>query len=136
MIYEVWKKFSGQRVLMIELYILILITNMLSLALKYINKITFDRVFYDRDIAFLFDKIIYVIIGCMIVVLIIGLYNQYLSSKLYTRINIALKETYYEKILYSVYLFLKNVNSTNIYYRMFTDFQHRCLTEKCDFTGY
>lgn len=98
-----------------------MVANLLSILLKYINKITFDEVFYNKNIYFLMNKMIYIIAGIMIVLLCVGLLNQYLSSKLYTIIDVRLKIDFYRDIIFSEYLFFNKTSPSNIYYRMFSD---------------
>lgn len=40
------------------LMLFMLIANILSIFSKYVNKVTFDQVFYNKNIDYLFDKII------------------------------------------------------------------------------
>ena len=99
------------------------IVNGLSLVSKYINKITFDQVFYNKNIDFLFDQMIYLIVGVVLLMLIMGLVNQYWCMKLYSKINVGLKSKFYSEIINSDYLFLNNQKAGNIYYRMFSDLE-------------
>lgn len=119
----IFKELKDKKFETIILVFFMTIVNGLSLVSKYINKITFDQVFYNKNIDFLFDQMIYLIVGVVLLMLIMGLVNQYWCMKLYSKINVGLKSKFYSEIINSDYLFLNNQKAGNIYYRMFSDLE-------------
>lgn len=119
----IFKELKERKLETIILVFLMAIVNGLSIVSKYINKITFDQVFYDKNIDFLFNQMIYLIVGVVLLMLIIGLVNQYWCMKLYSQVNVGLKSKFYSEIINSDYLFLNNQKAGNIYYRMFSDLE-------------
>lgn len=117
----VFDKLRNLKLQIFKLLFFMMAANLLSILLKYINKITFDQVFYNKNIHFLMNKMLYVIVVIMLLLLCVGLLNKYWSSKLYTFIDIKLKMDFYKDIIYSEYLFFKNTGASDIYYRMFSD---------------
>ncbi|MCL2050184.1 MAG: ABC transporter ATP-binding protein/permease [Lachnospiraceae bacterium] len=94
--------------------------------MNIINQRVFDEVFYNKNISFLFDFMIYVIITLFAISILLGLVNKYLSIRLYTKTSTDLKRQYYDDILISDMLILKNRKSSDLHYRMFSDVNAVC----------
>lgn len=121
---EVIKGFKGFYLKIAGLFFLSLITVVMSLYISIINQMTIDKVFYARDINYLFHFMIYIFIGIYIFSITINILNSYLQSKTYSKIDAIFKLKFYKKIVYSSFYFYNTHDSSDIYYRMFNDLSY------------
>ena len=118
---EILKKIKGRYLSLFTLSFFSLIAVVFTLIVSMVNKITIDEVFYNKRIDFLFHRFIYVLIGVYVFSICFNLLNNYLTAKLYSRLDGKLKVDYYDKVLRLSYYFHNEHESSDIYYRMFND---------------
>lgn len=117
----VWNVLKKNRISLI-LYLFFMVgSNILGIFINVINQITFDIVFYKKNLNYLLNFMIYIIIFCFLCLISLSLVNKYLSVKLYLRVSSTLKINYFDNIIRSDILFLRKHKSSSIQYRMFND---------------
>ena len=121
---KVIKGFKGFYLKIAILFFLSLITVVMSLNISVINQITIDKVFYAKDINYLFHYMIYIFIGVYIFSILINIVNSYMKSKTYSKIDANFKLKFYEKMLHSSFYFYNTHDSSDIFYRMFNDLSY------------
>jgi len=117
--YYVWIHACKYKRFIFTLILLMLINNTLGIAMNIVNQITFDQVFYNRNVDFLLGFMIYVIAICFMVSLFLGIVNKYLSIKLYSQVVADLRLKYHEDILKSDILLLNDKKGDEIFWAVF-----------------
>lgn len=114
----------------LALFIIVLILSVINTSLSLIgalvNQQTIDVVFYKSNIEYLFNTMIFLIIGIYLCSLSLGVLQSYIKAKYHYIITTKLQSDFYQDILYSSTMFHKSVGGSEIYYRMFKDIPIVC----------
>lgn len=117
---------NNQKKKIVVNYLITLTITVLTLYNSILNKSIIDEVFYKRNIKYLFEDKIYIVLIIFITSILLQLLLNYLNIKIYTCADIGIKRSYYKKILESNYFFLLSLNNSELYYRMFRDISNIC----------
>lgn len=112
---------KGHRIKCLGLLILLLFSNVVNLGFSVINQITVDEVIYNRNIHFLLDKMIYIILIMLFAIVLVSIVNKYLFLNIAANSLKKLRMDFFANILNSDYLYIIEKSGSDIYYRMFSD---------------
>lgn len=92
-----------------------------SLVSTLLSKQIMDEVFYNKNINFLNNKMIIMVVFLFIAIIMISIFKNYMSTYVYNTTDSYLKQMYFSNILNGKYSLYFTTNQSEIYYRMFKD---------------
>ena len=110
----------------VTIYAISILLSVITIYNSLLNKLVIDEVFYKKNINYLYEKTIYILIFIFVISIVLQLYLYYQNVKLYTEIDLGIKKNYYSKVMNSSYSFLLSINNSELYYRMFRDISSVC----------
>ena len=110
----------------VTIYAISILLSVITIYNSLLNKLVIDEVFYKKNINYLYEKTIYILIFIFVISIVLQLYLYYQNVKLYTEIDLGIKKNYYSKVMNLSYSFLLSINNSELYYRMFRDISSVC----------
>lgn len=111
--------FKNSKLIIVLLQLSLLIMALMNMFLATLTQNIIDNVFinHTNSIYFYIFQMFIVICTCYL----FGIVGNYLNLKLLNKIDYKIKEEFFDKMQCSSYKFLKSIDASEIYYRMFGD---------------
>lgn len=113
------KYFKNSKLVILLLQLSLLIMALMNMFLATLTQDIIDNVFINQtNSIFIYVLQMFIVIG---VCYLFGIVGNYLNLKLLNKVDYKIKEEFFDKMQRSSYKFLKSIDASEIYYRMFGD---------------